>query len=95
MTDNALVNVPMIQVPVFGEDERLIPATQLLEGRQGDMATVSDEELIDLVVNFYDLAGIEALKRLIMGEHYSANRELKVSRPSTGHILIAPSVLLG
>lgn len=86
---------PMVQVPIFGEDERLIPFSELAEQSGQDPATVSDTQLIELVVGHMDLANVEALKLRIMGAHYNADRDLKVSRPATGHILIAPSAELG
>jgi hypothetical protein len=90
-----IVTTPLVQIPLYGQEARVIPFSELVSESGADPATVGDDELLQLVVNFMDLESIDALKQAIMGEHYSSDRLLKVTRPSTGNVLIAPSAELG
>lgn len=83
------------QVPVYGEDEVVISFSELAENSASTPADVSDAELISLVVNWFDLEDADALKQKIMGEHYRPERELLVSRPATGNILVSTKPELG
>lgn len=95
MTDTQVQATPIVQVPIFGEDSKFILFATLAENTAHDPATISNDDLIALVVTSLDLQDVDALKRRMMGPHYSVDRELKVTRPSTGNILLAMSAELG
>ena len=96
MTDQNLeVQVtPMVRVSLFGEDDFEIAFAELnaTVQNQHDPATISDEEMIELVANFMDITPVELGGR-VYGEGNSG--DLKVSRPSTGNINIRPATTLG
>ncbi len=95
MTNDLEVQVtPMVRVSLFGEEDFLIAFTELnaTVENQHDPATISDNELIELVANFMDITPV-ALQERVYGDGNSG--DLKVSRSSTGNINIRVATTLG
>lgn len=91
LTDQNVVVGPMVRVAIAGEEDWEFAFSELDEYNRHDPASISDEDVIQLVANYKDIS-VDDLRTAINGNH---SGDVVVSRPATGNIVLRPETKLG
>lgn len=89
---NVQVSAPIIRVALYGEEDRELNWVDLDEHDEHNPATISDNDLIQLVANYLDMT-VDELTETSFAP--GSTGKLVASRVETGNITIRPETVLG